>query len=504
MITEAEDPKSVFKTIANSASAYLERAGFRLISTGKWVKHYAKDAEEGQWRASIYESTSGPQMGVWVLVLESREGSQLQHHTGKSLSGLTDLLFRLNLAEAEDPKAVFKSASGMAAPSPDKGKEVSGALLRRLCARYLVNGVYIWYQEGKFPAAEGVLQINFRNYGLIRQDWASFGTLAGALLRWRNLEGAPLWINGKYEDKVSPRHEVLRHIDSSIWRPGGVHTGIEEARKKKPEPEPVGENPKRVFKQMMAAHYGVSTAYQDVLQYMPKDFVDAFRKREHAEWRQDDLSYTDNWPEYDSDHESWHEVFYYFNYYTEDGALYLMAMRGDMDGDHDCIDQAEVGSPEAAQMEKDYGSAGWHEAMRDYYNWVIAHREDPLGYIRIPVIEVKNEYLVGFVKQGEQLKIWGIRQLTPEQPSPPPVEWPALKEKAAQDEDWKKALEYCLVNDEGITEATEEEIVREGGKWDKSGRLVLRFSIDEKRPGEAKEEFIVNQAQAALNDLGQP
>jgi len=89
----------------------------------------------------------------------------------------------------------------------------------------MVNGVYIWFQPKRFPEAEGVLQINFFRYGLVRQDWASFGTLAGALRRWRTLEGAKLWINGKETGTVGSHNPQLTQIDRDTWRPGDVHVG---------------------------------------------------------------------------------------------------------------------------------------------------------------------------------------------------------------------------------------------------------------------------------------
>src|SRR5271157_4420873 len=121
------------------------------------------------------------------------------------------------LTEVEDPKDVFRKVTAGRVPAPEMGGSVSGLALRRLCSRYPVEAVYIRYMKS-FPRADGILQINFRNYGLVRQEWASFEVLAGALLRWRNLEGAPLYIDGKAAGTVSRTSKTLLDIDTGRWR----------------------------------------------------------------------------------------------------------------------------------------------------------------------------------------------------------------------------------------------------------------------------------------------
>ena len=580
------------------------------------------------------------------------------------------------VGEAEDPKAVFRKITAISAPSRDRGKEVGGAWLRTLCSRYPVDGVYIWDNKGPAlrPADpvplprryDGILQINFHNYGLIRQEWASFGVLAGALLRWRNLEGAALWINGQPRGKVGRRHPQLKEFEDAAYRPAGhvfgaqaeaedpkaflkrlsakataevsfgfaIHTSdqqyieavaqeigvaltqenwdalnedmmamerncleilnksgirvreeghdgtgdlvgsawtnlgtpswdivkrwadsdgqllscaseiesampsarellwrnvselgkslldaqisffaieelLGEARKPVPAPPPGRENPKDIFRRVSSSNYAQTKAYQDVLQYMPQEFKDAYLAKKFFEWEQDDVSFADEWPTYDDDdaeagHNPWSNKIYYFNYYTEDGKIYLMSMEIDRDGNREVCEDAEIGTPDAARIEKDYGHEGWKKQMITYWEWVREHGEDPLNYIHTPTIETKQEWIVGFVQDGGKLHLAALRQLTDKKPSPPAVSWPEAKAKAATDPAWKEAVDYCLVNDEGVTEATEEDITKEGGTKDKKGRLVLRFAITSKKPGENAREHIIAQAEDAIRELQAP
>ena len=586
--------------------------------------------------------------------------------------------------ESEDPKSVFKLATGKAVPSPDRGKFVQGATLRRLCGRYPASAIYIWCQQGKFPYGEGILQIKFRNYGLVRDEWASFGVLCNSLLNWRNLEGAPLYIDGKPADTLTRRHPELVRIANDTWRPHGGHLGpeanepvplappevpgilpeaedpkaflkrmsreathgteyqfgfsidtgdqyfiednarergiemneqaweqigeaslhlegnllkmlgklgiqtraeghsdnsligsawvrvgepgfdvlkrwvetdgeslhfenledccpgaseqlwegiaepwrgvfmpridffsydevpglVEEGRKPK---KPLGEDPKAFFKRMISTgELGRTQAYAKVLEYMPDDFVQAFQKKQHAEWHQDDFSWIDMWPSYDDDRADegenpWSEVFYYFEYETDGGKIDLIVMEGDRDGNHDIVDGAEIGTPEAERLEKEYGADGWFEAMERYWQWVIEHSKDPLHYIRLPQVEVLSEWLAGFVKDGDRFRLQVVRQLTEQKPSPPLVSFEVAKEKAKTEPAWKELLDYCLVDDQGFTEATEEQIIAEGGKWDKLGlRLVLRVKFTNKEQQPNQEEFIRTQAQQALQHLRNP
>jgi hypothetical protein len=113
---------------------------------------------------------------------------------------------------------------------------------------------------------------------------------------------------------------------------------------------------------------------------MPPEFCRAFERKKTAEWHQDDLSWTNPWPIFEDqagEDASWHEVYHYFDYYTEDGKIYLVAVEDDKTGE-----SAEIGTPEAARLEKEYSDGGYKEALNSYYAWVASHGCDPLGKIK--------------------------------------------------------------------------------------------------------------------------
>lgn len=514
--SEAEDPKSILRIGGGTIKGLLLASGFEETVGMPLHKEYVRVAGTlGKWHCEVEKSGDGTE--YWSLKLVRKDGSVVgEEHTGYNFPGLRHTLRYLCLSEGEDPKSVLQAISAKSAPNPHNGKMVSGQLLRRLASGYPVVGVYIWHNAGGFPNNEGILQINFRNYGLIRQEWASFGVLAGSLLRWRNLEGAPLWVNGKPEGNVTRDHEVLRHIDSSNWRPGVVA----EARKKKKSVEPkkpVTEDPKAFFQRMIstgkAAALGKSAAYAELLQYAPREFVRAFQQKQEADWEMDDFMFDDTWPSYDDDladeegenANPWREYSYYFNYRTEGGNIYIVPMLVDSDGDHDgCGEEAEIGTPEAARVLKEYGTEGHDQAMLSYWEWVVEHERDPLGYVNNPQPrhDIKKSFIAGFVRDGERLKLWGIRNAS-SPPSPPPVLWPEVWQKAQEDADFKSMMDWLLVDQNGYTEATEEQIVNEGGKWDQQNRLIVKWSWEVREEVEIQRQHLVQVAQQAIREIQQ-
>lgn len=658
-IIEDETPKSVFKQFTRTPglSDALARLGFVRGTAPVWTR--------GHWTIEQHQRQTANFLWFICCTIEGHT-STMAYGGGEEelLSKLRTMGFKEGqpIAEAEDPKHAFKAISAAAAFAPDKGKEVSGAWIRTICARYPAQGVYIWKVDD-FPRCGGILQINFRNYGLVRQLWMSFGSLASALLRWRNLEGAPLWINGEPCAKVSRSHPQLKALEDAAYRPhgpgrqqeaedpkdifrrisakatepgaevsfgfaiqtrsqehiedvaeaagvaldaaawetlnadilalernclktlnkSGIRTQDEghdargdlvgtawanlntpgwdivkrwadtngqilctacevestlrpasqilwqnvsaigktildvqleffalegllsEARKPVPPTTPGKEDPKDIFRRMGAFRTDARTkAYDAVLEYMPQEFKEAYAAKEFYEWKQDDDRGLDVFPTYDDDdaeagRDPWSEVAYYFNYCTEGGKIFIFAMARDSDGDHELCG-AEVGTPPAAEIEKEYGLERWRTSMIEYWEWVRDHGKDPLNFIHVPNVEVKHEWLAGFVRHGEKLRLAALRQLTAKKPSPPAVLWPEVKAKA-EDPAWKEALDYCLVDDEGVTEATEQDIVKEGGKWDSKTRLVLKFTITSKQAGENARERIVAQAAAAIQSL---
>ena len=210
--------------------------------------------------------------GFWgvadELEAETHLRINLANGTGEHYLPITILRSELMaLGEATDPKQVFWAATKTIAPTRDKGKDVSGRLVRLLCSRYPVEGVYIWDNKGGENArtmsyCAGILQISFRNYGLIRQEWACFGVLAQTLLDWRNLEGAKLWINGQPSEKVSRSHPQLKEYSDEAWGILSAEAPVTEAL-----------DPKALFRRLSAGRnmevdfgFAISVSDQDYVE----------------------------------------------------------------------------------------------------------------------------------------------------------------------------------------------------------------------------------------------
>lgn len=258
------------------------------------------------------------------------------------------------------------------------------------------------------------------------------------------------------------------------------------------------EDPKAVFKSAISGSKpSDNPVVNEVLEYMPQDFIDAFKTKKKAEWHNPHAADMDWWPTFDDDNDSWYQVIYYFNYYTENGKLYALSMEGDTDGNHDTLEDAEVGT----QAYEDLVSCFRHEehqrAMRQYWQWVAQRGEDPLNYLMVPTHEVEKEFLVGFVKEGDKLKMVALRKLG-QTPPAKPLSLEQATAAAAEDADVKKALEYCLLDPAGFTEATEEQVIADGGAWDKKQRLVLRFQWTDKEAAQDVATWIKEKAAQAL------
>lgn len=244
------------------------------------------------------------------------------------------------------------------------------------------------------------------------------------------------------------------------------------------------------------------TSAQEILDFMPPEFVTAYQAGEEYNWDNPHPDAYDWQPSYDGDREEdgdnpWTEVCYYPNFSTRDRKIFKVMMEVDKEGDHDFADEAEVGTKEEKQMDDIYGVEGYFEAMRDYWTWVIQHGTDPLGYIHLPKTEVTKRWIASFAREGERLKLTAVRRLGQE-PAAMKVSFEQALAHAQQDEDWKKALEYLTVDANGYPEATLAEILAEGGEWNAQGLLIIRFDWKDQVAGQMEREALIKKAQEAL------
>ena len=532
-LTEAEDPKDVFKrtvTVPPPPRALLRRA---IEAKEKYLGYECKGT-------SVHTNRLGQTFcyGRFGHGTNSVNATLLYYDRAEH-TWRTDLW--RELPEAEDPKEVFRKMRAKQVPEEVHFGFAIATIPEELIEQFAIDRGIVLTQEqwDALNADIGALesncmemlnaeQIYVRNEGhdgtgaLIGRAWMKPNTPGWELVRrWVETDGELLLDTGRIANNLAGGDPMLWRGVSELGRqlldtriefygaenlPGGkdLKAYFSEAHKPPPPPqEPnsgTGEDPKAFFRQMIATGKAMrfSQAYQDVLEYMPDEFKAAFRQGKFAEWQNNDPAV--EWsPVYDDEADRWYEESYYFVYYTEDRKLFIVARMCDKDGNNESMDSAEVGTKEAATLIEEYGVEGWLRSMRDYWQWVIEHGEDPLGYIRLPTMEVQKQWWVGFVREGDKMRVAKVRQLV-SPTSPPAVDFATAKAKAATDQEWAKLLEYCLVDDACVTEATEAQIVGDGGKW-KNDLLVLKVVFTDTKTQDVVEDYIVLKAQEALDQL---
>lgn len=96
--------------------------------------------------------------------------------------------------------------------------------LREWSGKYSATLVEIWpvwdskalkvdpSKPRSFIGCDGRMRVTFWNGTVCECDWASFTVLCESLIRWRNLYGVPLKVNGKDAETVQYRNvELNRH-----------------------------------------------------------------------------------------------------------------------------------------------------------------------------------------------------------------------------------------------------------------------------------------------------
>lgn len=254
-------------------------------------------------------------------------------------------------------------------------------------------------------------------------------------------------------------------------------------------------NPKLFLKQVEARWLKrLKPGYAEVLEHAPLEFKRAFQERKFAGWTPPGAGTA--MPFFDDRSETWQAARYTFCVYTIAGQLFRMVVRV-MAGRRDIVAEAEVGTAGDAGILRDYGPEGQREEERHYWEWVLANQEDPLGYVRLPRKEVRQPWLAAFVRDGNRLRLYGLRKLSKEEPAPPAVLWPDVVQKASADPEWKDALDFCSVTDQGFVSVLADDDLDQ--RWDDKGRLLVRFeTVREEEPEEAA--VLIQQARQHLGE----
>lgn len=510
-IVEAETPKKVFKAAAQARGLSDRRVHAYLTQYG-WKWEAEDGGPNGYWTITVQERRAPPAgigwkrydvrlrgQGADIAIWRSNDENRWVHFETVKVSGFESLarhlrLFRL--VEAEDPKKALRASQ-----AKNRWKETehgSGHMEREgwdFEIWYYTRNGWTFYLEatdenpGHPPGRRW--RIGLKGPGEDR--WRASGTLSNAM--------------GEIEYGLSFERALARAVKwaehNMRGKPQQENVYVSEGKDenadvpKKPGKKG-GESPKSFFQKKHIHRMGNQSAEQ-ILSYMPEEFVRAHRRGETAEWENPYTGDYDWWPSYDDDNDSWTQYLYYWDYRTEGGKLYGTVMVGDRDGNHDVNDEAEVGTEEYQRLEKEYGTDAWQAAMNDYYRWVVEHRKDPLGYIHIPTREVEKKWIVAFAwdEAASALKLDAIRRVGIDPPPSPPA-MSAAQALASQDPDVKAALDYCLINQDGEAGVEEEDIIKAGATKDDKGRLILKFSITDQEAAVEREQHIVNVAQAGL------
>jgi hypothetical protein len=104
-------------------------------------------------------------------------------------------------------------------------------------------------------------------------------------------------------------------------------------------------------------------------------------------------------------------------------------------------------------------------------------------------------------------QILSIRRLPPpgSEESSPPVEWPEIKQKAQEDEEWKEVIDYFGLDERGFTDASEDALVDHGGYISQAQMIVPHATSREgERNQEAIKQHCITVATNAITELQTP
>lgn len=170
----------------------------------------AKAVSEGNdWHIGLFEKQFGRppeqdgEVNRWI-----REASQLYYRATGKIAGLKGWMEEM--LSSDEEMSNFVAGSG----ALDTPSHVSHRTIRRLIGRHVVERVEIW--KGENWRSDGNIKIVYKENGradspgVVWQDeWASYEVLKWALRNWRNLYGAPLFVNGQEAGVVSYRNPAL-------------------------------------------------------------------------------------------------------------------------------------------------------------------------------------------------------------------------------------------------------------------------------------------------------
>lgn len=201
-----------------------------------------------------------------------------------------------------------------------------------------------------------------------------------------------------------------------------------------------------------------------VLENAPEYFVDAFLRKEDAEWETYPVD-NDWWP-IPCDNDVWNKVSYYSDYRTEGGRLIQLFNEVDSDGDHNFVDEAEIGTPEWINLRDQFAYYKWLEANADYSEWVAEHGEDPLSFFNVKATQrVSSVWLFGFVQDGERARFWKARK-SGEQPVNDLNQLP------------QEAKDYINVDDNGINQDVTWQEIQAMAQGNADDRPIIKQSRD--------------------------
>ena len=161
------------------------------------------------WEPQAFEACVGrPPKADGELAKWIREASQAYYRATGRIAGLREWL-KETISGDEDISNFVAGSGALDTPS-----HVSHRTIRRLVGQHVVERVEIW--KGDNWRSDGNIKIVYKENGradspgVVWQDeWASYEVLKWALRNWRNLYGAPLFVNGQEAGVVGYRNPAL-------------------------------------------------------------------------------------------------------------------------------------------------------------------------------------------------------------------------------------------------------------------------------------------------------
>jgi hypothetical protein len=251
-----------------------------------------------------------------------------------------------------------------------------------------------------------------------------------------------------------------------------------------------------------------SSAYNDFFEMFPEAKT-ALETGKEWEYAPDSAADSSAWHTYCDNCADWHTDYYPQGFSVSDGKVWFDILHCDQDGNWDTADSAEIGTPEAAALEKEYGYDAWCKNYLDYCKHVAETGKDPCGeFLVSPTVKVKQTWRATFNPSVLGVVLVAARKHgqdwhRPEDLKPTAEGNSVLGFLNAQHrgrgvwvtEDFKtlEELEQCITNNSDLKRVRSSK-----------GAVTVEFSITVEKPNRGYRAQLVKLAKRTLHDDTNP